>query len=218
MEESAREGRTVLFVSHNMGAVSNLCTSVMWLDQGRLVVHGDVQSTINAYLKSSAVTSETDSKPWRRHGTGEAQIIEAYLLDCNGSKRTMFSMGETIIIEFDVEFFRRLASVDFSVEIERIDMGLHVLHLINQDCGFFIKPSQKGKRRFRVEIPHCLLYPARYQIILCIWANGATFDYVQDILEFTMVQSDISQRTTPLSMHTQAIFYISSKWQEIPMI
>ena len=217
MEEIAHEGRTVLFVSHNMGAISNLCTSVMWLEQGKLVAHGEVQSTISAYLKSSSVTSDTDSKHWRRHGTGEAQITEVNLLDCDGNKCAIFRMGETIIIEFDVEFFQRMASVDFSVEFKRTDMGLHVLHLVNQDCGFYIGQSQKGKRRFRVEIPHCLLYPAQYQIILCIWAPGTAVDYVEDVLEFTMIQSDISRRTSPLSMHTQAIFYTPSQWQEIPM-
>jgi homopolymeric O-antigen transport system ATP-binding protein len=218
MGEIAHAGRTVLFVSHNMGAISNLCTSVMWLDQGKLVVRGNAHSTISAYLTSSSTTSGTDPKHWRHRGTGEAQVTEVRLLDCNGSKRTIFSMGETIVIEFDVEFFERLVSVDIDIEIKRTDMGVYVLHLTNQDCGFSIGPSQKGKRRFRVAIPHCLLYPARYQILLCIWGpGGATFDHVRDIADFTMIQSNISKRTTLLSSHTEAVFYTPSEWQALPM-
>jgi hypothetical protein len=79
-----------------------------------------------------------------------------------------------------------------------------------------IEDIAPGKRRFRVEIPNCLLYPASYQIMLCFWGPGATFDYVADVLSFSMVQSDVSKRTAPLSLHKQAVFFQPSTWQEIP--
>ena len=59
MENITQEGRTVLLVSHNMGAIENLCTSAIWIDEGRMVTHGDAVSTISSYLKSSASVSET---------------------------------------------------------------------------------------------------------------------------------------------------------------
>ena len=52
MQDVARQGRTVLFVSHNMGAITNLCTSALWLDAGRIVAQGAVNETVAAYIQS----------------------------------------------------------------------------------------------------------------------------------------------------------------------
>ena len=54
MQDVSRRGRTVFFVSHNMGAVANLCSRCFWLDRGQLVLQGSPQTTINAYLKEGA--------------------------------------------------------------------------------------------------------------------------------------------------------------------
>src|SRR6185436_6373775 len=47
----AREGRTVLFVSHNMGAVTDLCTTGLWIDQGMVKMRSDVKSVVGSYVK-----------------------------------------------------------------------------------------------------------------------------------------------------------------------
>lgn len=216
MGDVAREGRTVLFVSHNMGAVTNLCTSALWLDGGRIAMHDAVEPTVAQYIKSTTAGAQSDTSRWTRHGTGEARITEARLLDTAGNPCATFPMGETLVVEFDAEFHRAFRSINCSMEISRIDMGLRVLHMESQDCGYVMEDMAPGKHRFRVEIPNCLLYPASYQIMLCLWGPGATFDYVHDALSFSMVQSNVSKRTAPLSLHRQAVFYQPSTWREIP--
>jgi lipopolysaccharide transport system ATP-binding protein len=59
MSQVAGEGRTVLFVSHNMGAVSTLCQSAMWLDKGRLVERGPTREVLDHYLTSDAEACHT---------------------------------------------------------------------------------------------------------------------------------------------------------------
>jgi lipopolysaccharide transport system ATP-binding protein len=215
MGDVARQGRTVLFVSHNMGAVANLCTAGVWLDNGQVAQRGEVGSIISAYVKSSSAVNQADISNWNREGTGEARITKAWLLDSSERECTTFSMGETIVLEFEVEFYRRFPSVNLSLEVKRAEMGMYVLHLESQDCGFVPERLSEGKRRFRVEMPNCLLYPASYQITLCAWSERATFDYVPDVLSFTMVQSNVTKRTYPLTRHKQAIFYTQSHWQEV---
>src|SRR5262249_54432931 len=139
MENVTKEGRTVLLVSHNMGAIENLCTSVVWIDEGHIVTHGDASSTISAYLKSSASVSENSLNYRRTYSSGEACITDVRLLDPHGIQCDNFRMGETIVVEFDIEFFRFFESIDFSLHIKRIDIGMRVLHIINQDCGFLFK-------------------------------------------------------------------------------
>lgn len=57
MEEVSQQGRTVLFVSHNMGAVRSLCSRAILLEEGRLIQNGDVDEVINYYLSSKEVST-----------------------------------------------------------------------------------------------------------------------------------------------------------------
>jgi lipopolysaccharide transport system ATP-binding protein len=219
MGDVARGGRTVLFVSHNMGAVSNLCTAGMVLDQGQVINQGEIHSIVSSYIKKNTTASEIETKHWNRLGTGEARVTAVQILDSTGYACTAFSMGETIVVEMDVEFYRSFPLINLSLEIHRTDMGSNVLHVESQDCGFIVEHISPGKRRFRAELPNCLLYPALYQVTIGVWTSGAwlgtLLDYIQNVPGFSTTQSNITKRTSQLSMHKQAVFYIQSSWQEV---
>ena len=217
MTEVARTGRTILFVSHNMGAIENLCTRGIWLDDGRVVMDGDVGVATSSYLKSTNIdSSETAPEFWKHNGTGEAFIMDAYLLDGGGKECSTFKMGETLFVEFCVEFNKSFQAIDdIAVEVMQVNTGLRVLHLLCQDCGFYLENVTSGKRRFQVEIPNCLLYPGHYQISIYVGdGSSAGFDYVNNVLKFTMVQSRVSKRTNPFHS-THAIYHNQSIWKEI---
>ena len=59
MNEVAKGGRTVLFVSHNMAMMKNFCESIVWLNQGRMFERGQPEQVINRYLQSGAYESKT---------------------------------------------------------------------------------------------------------------------------------------------------------------
>ncbi|MFN8692534.1 MAG: ABC transporter ATP-binding protein, partial [Cyclobacteriaceae bacterium] len=63
MESVAKQGRTVLFVSHNMTAVSNLCSRVIWLSKGCILKNGSTSSVISDYIKG--VSGDAYSSVWR---------------------------------------------------------------------------------------------------------------------------------------------------------
>jgi lipopolysaccharide transport system ATP-binding protein len=213
MGEVARGGRTVLFVSHNMGAVSNLCSSALWLDEGKVVASGDVATTVTAYVKKVTTVGKIDSARWIHAGTGEARILDARLLDSTATPAASFLMGESLVLELDIEFLRRFPTVNVALGIKRLDMNIEVLHLDNEDCGLTIDDVTPGKRRFRIEIPNCMLYPGSYQISPRILGRPATiYDFVRDAIGFSMVQTNVSKRTMPFSLHRQAIFYQPSHW------
>jgi lipopolysaccharide transport system ATP-binding protein len=67
MSTVAREGRTILFVSHNLLAIRSLCTRVIWLDQGTLLMDGDSNEIINHYIQSD--TPSSYKKIWATDGT-----------------------------------------------------------------------------------------------------------------------------------------------------
>jgi lipopolysaccharide transport system ATP-binding protein len=213
MQDVASEGRTVLFVSHNMGAVANLCTSGLWLDQGTVRARGRVEEVVAAYIESAAAPHENDPSRWRHQGTGEARFIDARLLDTRGDARATFSMGETLVVEFDVELARPLKSITMAVAVHRADTGLPVLDLVNTDSGAAFTDVAAGKHTFSVEIPECMLYPGSYSVSLWAVVSANTLDHVQDVLSFSMVPSGYSKRTTPFYPHL-GVYHAQSIWRE----
>jgi lipopolysaccharide transport system ATP-binding protein len=217
MKDVAQAGRTILFVSHNMGAITNLCTSAIWIDDGKIAALGDVRSTIDSYLKSMEISAKKNPNEWTRIGGERARIIDIRILDTNGRRCETFGMGETIVVEFDVDFYDDFVSVDLAIEVGRQGMGINVLHLLNQDCGVFFNDISPGMRSFRVQIPNCMLYPGLYSISICVGTDNTrtVLDYVADLQNFTMIQSAVTKRTTSLSIHKSAIFFIPTKWEQI---
>jgi lipopolysaccharide transport system ATP-binding protein len=83
MQEVGKEGRTVLFVSHNMAAISQLCDSAVMLRQGHILVHSDTDAVVRQYLATSS-KSQSELKV-NRYGV---QIIEIGIYDAKDEFRT----------------------------------------------------------------------------------------------------------------------------------
>jgi homopolymeric O-antigen transport system ATP-binding protein len=213
MQDVASQGRTVLFVSHNMGAISNLCTSALWLDAGRIVAQGAVNDIVATYIQSVGRPAQNDASGWKHKGSGEARFVDVRMLDASGALRETFGMGESVVVEFDMEFFRSLPFPYMAVAIKRAETGLPVLHLLNHDSGSAFADLPVGKHRFSVEIPNCLLYPGSYRVSLRVAVPGTIVDHVDDVLSFSMVNSGVSRRTTPFSP-SWGVFYSPSVWRE----
>jgi len=217
MEEVAKGGRTILFVSHNMGAIQNLCSSCLWLDEGNIKFSGAVAPVVSAYHKSQQGVTQANLSHMQRKGNAGGCITSVRLLDVDRNPCNTFSMGETIIVEFDLECYRIFKDLDITLEVMRTDMKINVLHLKNQDCGKSFENISPGKHVFRIEIPNCMLYPRLYKISIWVGTNmeKTQVDSVKQAVDFTMIQSDVTKRTQSLSIHKEAMFFTPSKWEAI---
>lgn len=101
---SKGEGRTVLFVSHNMTAVKNLCKSGILLENGTVKFSGNVEDTINQYLAINpdmfghAISERTD-----RLGNGLIRVKDVFLRNRQGAQIEEVFTGDYIRIEFNLE-------------------------------------------------------------------------------------------------------------------
>jgi lipopolysaccharide transport system ATP-binding protein len=214
MGDVAKRGKTVLFVSHNIVAVENLCTRAIWIENGSIAQDGDVSDVIRAYVKSSSDARALDSELSVKSGNGYARFQNAKTLDSDGQYRDIFSMGETIIIEFVILFYKELSNLHFAITFRQADTGLNVLHLTNNDCDFQLQNITKGTRIVRVEIPNCLLYPNTYDVSLHVDNRSGIIDKVRKICSITMIQSNVSKRTTPFYKHLGVVHH-QTYWNEI---
>jgi lipopolysaccharide transport system ATP-binding protein len=115
MGKVAKEGRTVLFVSHNMGAISRLCETGILLDDGKIVEMGDVGSVVGKYLTMPAASGDIDlTSVQNRNGTGAARFTRVVTRNGTGKECDTFTIGDDIV--FDVHIsggnwaFRMLSS------------------------------------------------------------------------------------------------------------
>jgi lipopolysaccharide transport system ATP-binding protein len=214
MQDVSSQGRTVLFVSHNMGAIGNLCSSAMWLNNGRIASHGEVRDIIAAYVKSSTVGGGRTNS-WKQQGGGYAVFTRIELLDRDGTPSSVFAMGDTIVVECDLELLRPFPHLNMSVDIKKVESGLGVLHLLGRDSGFQPTGLKAGKYRFRVEIPNCLLYPGSYSSTLWLQGPDGNDMLVPDAVTFSMTPSaTCSKRTTPFQPHL-GVVHMPSVWRQI---
>jgi lipopolysaccharide transport system ATP-binding protein len=109
MGDVAREGRTVLFVSHNMGAIQALCNRACWLSDGQLSMNGLATNVVNAYLSAT----NTDSKGLdiehapRVTGGRDIRLVRVELLDKQLHPTQLFSFGNTMILRFHARLLHR---------------------------------------------------------------------------------------------------------------
>jgi len=117
MGEVARAGRTVLFVSHNMGAIRSLCDRVLWIEQGQIRMDGETSDVVSSYL-SSAVSEATGGQVvWTTEaeapGCDELKLRGIRLRGAGGGVSSTFEVDKPIAVEIGYEVKKTLWGVRF---------------------------------------------------------------------------------------------------------
>ena len=101
MEDVGKEGRTVLFVSHQMAAIQRLCSSVIVMGQGQTKFIGDTRTAVDYYLKDlDAEASTADLLSMKRSGSGEVRLASFFLENERGESVSAAESGESIVLAF----------------------------------------------------------------------------------------------------------------------
>ncbi|MFH1049576.1 MAG: polysaccharide ABC transporter ATP-binding protein [bacterium] len=108
MEDVSKQGRTVLFVSHNMGAVRNLCPKSILLNSGEVEMLGDTNDVIDSYLEriNDSIKSSSENPVFRNPQDikdDAPQIIQVTLKDKDGNLKNSFASTEEIHVELKIK-------------------------------------------------------------------------------------------------------------------
>ena len=182
-EVSRNEGRTVLFVSHNMAAVTNLCPVTLLLENGRRTELGTTEDVIRTYLQKEK-TAVNDIRNIRRYGSKEMIITRFYTGDTFNDQNRNVTSGENVTLNFEYE-------KDSDTPVEKVSLGfsLHnsygdVLSILYSDFtnDFFEINNPSGAIRCKIEkFPFSA---GRYWVGLRVIRNGIEMDYPQDKIGF----------------------------------
>jgi lipopolysaccharide transport system ATP-binding protein len=162
MGDVARAGRTVVFVSHNMSAVGQLCRRAIWLDEGSQRASGDVAGIIEQYLSTSAGTAGerrwNDERP--RRDDDVFMLKEARLKTEDGEILSTFERQRSIFVEVEYVLFQDLRRFNVCIRLAAVD-GTIVLQSCDGDRTSN-EARARGRHVSRCKIPGELLNEGQY--------------------------------------------------------
>jgi lipopolysaccharide transport system ATP-binding protein len=181
MEEVSKSGgRTVLFVSHNMGAVEALCQRGVLLNQGQVENVGSISEIVRHYLSFGA-SDATYISPNKAHGN---YIFKAEFLDANGQSLSNFHSNEQISIQIETFNAEQLKNVILGVAIKDF-RGNKLSTTIKK-----IATIEKGKHTHKVIIEKDSFLNGNFSCDIAYFTDaGPTFDYVKDASHFTIIDA-----------------------------
>ncbi len=176
MGEVGKEGRTVLFVSHNMGAVSELCNRAILLADGELVADGSTASVIEKYLqagnKSSFIQMQTNSQH-------PVYVTQMRLADSDGDSLGRVELGEDAVLEIGFTVEERLSNVSMAVLLSRSGTSLMFSHDNDLSPVLMDEPREPGNYVAQIALPLSRFKEGNYSIEVHVGA-GATNMTSQD--------------------------------------
>jgi len=189
MGQVSRQGRTVLFVSHNMTAVKSLCTRAILIEGGRVALDGNVDEVVNRYLDGGADMARTglipDDAPRYQDVPDEACLRSVTLTDLSGREVNQLYFGQPFRVSCVCDVLKDIPDGLFEVSISTPD-GIQVTCSTTMDGGKEPRFLTRGRHEFTAEFAFRLL-PREYTIDVGVHhQNGTTADFVQRTLDFTV--------------------------------
>jgi lipopolysaccharide transport system ATP-binding protein len=169
MSDVASEGRTVLFVSHNMVAARTLCQRGIVLERGQVVYQGGINEAIDYYIRDSAsqehgigVRNLRDITT--RTGIGGGKVVAIGSRDNEGNETSMIGVGKPFELWADLELEQDMSELVMGFEIRGMD-GTPLVNL-RSDAQSQVFDMTGGKRRVRIKIdvPSLNFYPGIYLV------------------------------------------------------
>ena len=128
LNEFREQGKTIVFVSHDMGSVKSMCQTVVLMDQGEVLEQGTAEKVADEYLKRAHARGNErlsllnrGSSEYPRWGTGEMEVAEVEMRDAEGDRGHVFRSGEPFSITMRYEASQEVQEPVFGIGIYRSD-------------------------------------------------------------------------------------------------
>lgn len=215
MQDVAHSGRTVLFVSHNMAAVSNLCSSCLLLQGGQLSFYGATADVIDRYLAASSHGRQKTNTLIQEFRPSWARplITSARLLDSTGQEQTTFSLGSDITLEltFDTQDEPDLKAPVMGVIINHTTLG--VAGGVNtRMTDFRADGGPYATATMRCQLKRLPLLQGQYTIDLWLGDGSVDLDSLTGYLSLHIEDTDVyGTGRTPFAH--MGMVYLDPHWQ-----
>jgi len=220
MGDVAREGRTVVVVSHNMATIEGLCKRCVLLDRGRLAGEGESAEVVQRYLNAMDLPSVTGMSPVSDLSsrvneylpTGAPIITQLTLFGDAGKPTVDFAMGSPIAFGIRLSGLESTHSLAVGVILKSRN-GARVGGHNTSMAGFEFPgrpPGQAIDLICTIEDPR--LIAGRYAVALSVVKSGGRIDFVEDAAYFDVSERDVYGTGYPISAGL-GVVYLNGRWR-----
>ncbi len=206
------EGRTVLFVSHDMANIDAICNRGIVLESGKVAFDGPTSEAVNHHVRSRALDAVVnDLEDRTRQGNGGARIRSIRFEDDEGNLRTHFRMGEPVNIIARADFFEAIENPTLAINI-LTDRGTLATACVSSHYDFRMGVV-KGLVEYRMRIDSLPLYPRTYIVEPWVADTSGTsnLDWVRDAASFVVTLGPDFMRG-PVVNSNHGISFVRSEW------
>lgn len=206
MQDSAKDARTVLFVSHNLHAISSLCSQAVLLSDGKVAAIGPTAAVVSQHLSSTAPPqSPADTLTADPHApigfTGKA------LIDRFGRPTKTIPFGESLSIALHYRIVEPVSSYRLVITLETAS-GIVIGTVTTEDASDLRLQNAPGEYSVVLRLPQSLLGPGAYFITAYIDRAGyRVFDHRMKWDQFTVVGNPLSK-----NRGWEGIIFIPPNW------
>ncbi|HUJ13390.1 MAG TPA: ABC transporter ATP-binding protein [Thermoanaerobaculia bacterium] len=199
IQEMKYRGVTLVFVTHQLDQVRNLCDRALWLDHGGGAAIGDPARVVDEYLQSvteprlqpqaepakAGAPSEPQPDDEERWGSGEVVLKRVALVDDKGRELVALGAGSAVAVEMDVEV--RVPQDDFVFGVGIYHADGACVYGTNTDIEGLMPQRLDGNGRVRFVMPSLELVAGTYRIDAAVHTrNGRAFDYRRGVMRFVV--------------------------------
>lgn len=211
---SEGQGRTVIFVSHNMAAVEKICNSAFVMNQGKIVFSGESSEAIAKYIELSKSSSDGQDlgKRQDRQGSGEIRYKKITFLNDALIKTNIFRQGETMKVLLDYEILN--TDIDFSgihFSLNMLDMyGKYIFCHQNLLIGRSFSHEQiNNSRQVIFELKNIPFAKGEYLFNCDIVNRNSFIDMIENVGSITIQEGKVYNYEIPM---THGLTSVQAEW------
>jgi lipopolysaccharide transport system ATP-binding protein len=211
MGDIARQGRTVLFVSHNMAAVQGLCSRACLLSAGQIVAEGSPTEVVRGYFAATSQASPvTLEERQDRQGTGKIRFVKVCIVDDEGSPIGTALCGQDIgiVVSYRGRDRQPISQLDIHITFYT-SMGQFMFNCSSEGSGSALDVLP-ASGEVVCHLPELPLAPGRYVFNLYLTAGGEIVDWVQQAGYLDVAAGDYFG-TGQLKTHAEG-FLVKHRW------
>ncbi len=215
MNEVSRQGRTILFVSHNMAAVRQFCSRCIWINKGRMRMIGAPDEVIDAYRSSNTSNERGFAESanfGHRRGSQEVCLQRIELRNRHGEVTGVYAIGDDLNIHLFVAPAANLKKVKIVVSIFESN-GDCVCTMYDNDSGFSLRDLSRPCH-VSLHIADLRLYPGEYRINVELLSEifhyrYDAYDVIEPCILFKMVNNSAITRSL---QRYGGLLYLTPTW------
>jgi ABC-type polysaccharide/polyol phosphate transport system ATPase subunit len=181
MSELGERGRTVVFVSHDLGAIAQLCSRTIWLKRGSVAADGPTPKVLSEYVQSHM--AQTLRKQLTPTGRGPVELVSVEVADEQGARLEMVTRDKPFSFRVSFDVRERLAQLDLAIYLVN-SRGITAISESYSETGDLCLAGEPGRYEATLTVPAVL---ASDDYTLGVWMGAGNANYVhRDVFAFRL--------------------------------